>query len=165
MIKIFIIHMNDDDPKKCTAKKMERFGLAKIISPVKRPRGIILSPFSDEILSPEDKNDALLWGIFAIDISWKHAEDFFLNLKGKKRRLPFLVPGNPVNFGHPGQLSTAEAVSAALYILGEKEQAIHIMEKFGWGHTFLEMNRDLLDFYSSSGKEQIIAMDRNMQHF
>ncbi|HEU12637.1 MAG: DUF367 family protein [Thermoplasmata archaeon] len=164
MIKIFIIHMNDDDPKKCTAKKMERFSLAKILRPSARPRGIVLSPYARDILSKEDLPYALLSGIYAVDISWKHAEEYFKNVGGIKRRLPYLVPGNPVNFGHPGQLSTAEAVSAALYILGEKEQAIRIMEKFGWGHTFLEMNRDLLEEYSHLDRDGINRLDLSMQH-
>ncbi|MEL9999515.1 MAG: DUF367 family protein [Thermoplasmata archaeon] len=153
MINVFVIRLNDDDPKKCTAKKMERFGLVKIIPPNRRVKGIILSPYADEILSVNDKGIADLWGLYAIDISWKNAENFFKNITGKKRKLPYLVPGNPVNFGHPGQLSTAEAISAALYILGEKEQALKIMEKFGWGHTFIEMNKELLEDYASSKSE------------
>ncbi|MFP3318290.1 MAG: DUF367 family protein [Thermoplasmata archaeon] len=165
MIKIFIIHMNDDDPKKCTAKKMERFSLAKILEPKSRPRGIILTPYSDIILSKEDLPYALIHGLYAVDISWKHAKEYFENVNGRKRRLPFLVPGNPVNFGHPGQLSTAEAISAALYIMGEKDMALKIMEKFGWGHTFIEMNMELLEEYSRLDRKGIEALDESMQHF
>ena len=66
------------------------------------------------------------------------------------RALPFLLAANPVNFGRPFRLSTVEAFAAALYILGEKEQAALILGKFKWGQTFLELNLEPLERYSEA---------------
>ena len=48
------------------------------------------------------------------------------------RKLPFVVAGNPVNFGKPYQLSCAEALATALCAVGFVPQAKYIMSKFGW---------------------------------
>ena len=66
------------------------------------------------------------------------------------RALPYLVAANAVNFGKPFKLSTVEAFAAALYILGEKEQAALILNKFKWGHSFIELNAESLDRYSKA---------------
>jgi pre-rRNA-processing protein TSR3 len=73
-----------------------------------------------------------------------------LKLRLKHRALPFLLAANPVNFGKPFKLSTVEAFAAALFILGEKEQAALILNKFKWGRTFLELNQEPLERYSKA---------------
>jgi pre-rRNA-processing protein TSR3 len=55
-----------------------------------------------------------------------------------------------VNFGKPFKLSTVEAFAAALYILGEMGQAALILNKFKWGHSFLELNAEPLERYSKA---------------
>jgi pre-rRNA-processing protein TSR3 len=52
-----------------------------------------------------------------------------------------------VNYGKPFQLSTLEAFSAALYILGEVSQASLILGIYTWGPRFLELNREPLEEY------------------
>ena len=47
-------------------------------------------------------------------------------------------------------LSTVEAISATLYITRFKDEAREIMDGFKWGHTFLELNHDLLEAYSDA---------------
>ena len=42
-----------DDPKKCTAAKMVKFGLAKNIKKI-GSKGLVLDPFSDKTLLPKD---------------------------------------------------------------------------------------------------------------
>ena len=53
-------------------------------------------------------------------------------------------------------LSTSEAISAALYVLEYKEQAHEIMNKFKWGHTFIELNYNILEDYSKTTEQKSI---------
>jgi pre-rRNA-processing protein TSR3 len=144
--------MNQDDPKKCTARKMARFGRARLKTrPWEVPAGsIVLSPFSSKVLYPGDLRTAERRGLTVVDCSWKNAREVFWKIKGNFRRLPFLVPVNPTNYGHPGQLSSAEAVAAALYIVGREEQARSIMSLFKWGPNFFVMNKEPLELYRNA---------------
>ncbi|MEC9254110.1 MAG: DUF367 domain-containing protein, partial [Candidatus Thermoplasmatota archaeon] len=64
-----------------------------------------------------------------------------LRLHGlEPRRLPPLVPVNPVNAGKVGKLTTAEALAGALATIGEDEHAAQLMGAFKWGPAFLELN-------------------------
>ena len=59
------------------------------------------------------------------------------------RSLPLAIPANPVNSGKAGKLTTAEAISLALLICGQIEQAHKIMSVFKWGPAFLKLNYHL----------------------
>ncbi len=162
-IRLYILHLNQDDPKKCTAKKLARFNYAKLTSQSFRlPRGsIILSPYTQRVLSPRDRRTAERQGITAVDCSWKNAREVFYHLRGNFRRLPYLVAVNPTNFGHPWQLSSAEALAAALYIIGYKDQAEKIMGIFKWGPNFLVVNKEPLEAYSQAKSwEEILEIER-----
>ena len=107
--KIRILCFDQDDPKKCTAKRLERFGHSENHSSFRSlpPQGIVLDPFSETILSKEDAILAEIGGIVGVDCSWNMAYETFskLRLMGlEPRSLPGIVPANPVNAGKIGKL-------------------------------------------------------------
>jgi pre-rRNA-processing protein TSR3 len=153
MIRLFALIEGEDDPKKCTARKMVRFKLVRQVENAKGiPAGaIVLNPLAEKAISITDRKRAQKSGIVVLDCSWKKLEKFPSIRKDLRHRaLPYLVAGNPVNYGHPCTLSSAEAVAAALWIVGEEERARHIMSKFGWGDTFIALNDELLSRYASA---------------
>jgi len=151
MITLYAYDARECDPKKCTAKKMARFGLLTIVPNLKGfPRGcVLLTPIAKKAFSPEDREAAERHGLAVLDVSWKR-ERFPRAVGTKARALPFLVAANPVNFGKPFKLSSVEALAAALYILGEVGQAEQLLSKFKWGPHFLDLNREMLDEYSKA---------------
>lgn len=165
-IRLVVYHTNDDDPKKCTAKKLHRFGYAVLERNRRRLpyHAVLLNPFAQKSLSQEDLRDAQQHGLVVLDCSWKHAEETFQALTGTMtpRALPFLLAANPVNYGKPYQLSTLEAFSAALYILGEVTHATEILRIYTWGSRFLELNQEPLEEYrkASTSAEVIQVMKK-----
>lgn len=149
-----VLMFYQDDPKKCTAAKMVKFGIAKNIKKIGN-KGLVLDPFSDKTLLPKDKS--LINSIVGIDCSWTLADQAFSKkFNGIKRKLPPLLAGNPVNYSKLNKLTTAEAISASLFILGFRDEALDILDKFKWGHTFYELNQNLLDEYSKLESEDQI---------
>ena len=49
-----------------------------------------------------------------------------------------------------------EAISGAAFILGFNDLALEILDKFKWGHTFYELNQELLSDYSKLESEDEI---------
>src|SRR3954452_20605198 len=152
-IKISILMHKQDDPTKCTAEKLVKFKMARQVNKI--PFGhIILDPFSKVILTNQDKQN--IHGICAIDCSWKLAIKTIKISKRpnvNNRKLPALLAGNPTNYSKLGMLSTSEAIAGALYILGFKKQAYGITNKFKWGHTFIELNYNILEDYSNTTEQ------------
>lgn len=145
---------NQDDPRKCTAAKLVKFGLARKIKKTTQ-HTLVLDPFAKQTLTPSDKD--LVDSITGIDCSWEKAEQAFVkNFSGIKRKLPPLFAGNPVNYSKLSKLTTVEAVAGALFILGYAEIAIKLLDKFKWGHTFYDLNQNLLSDYSKAGSEDDI---------
>ena len=144
-IEIRILCFGQDDPKKCTAKRMERFCLSQNYDSLRTLplQGVVLDPFSDRVLSHSDSILAEVGGIVGVDCSWSMAETTFSKLKMmglEPRKLPDVIPANPVNSGKTGKLTTAEAIASALMICHQRVQAVEIMSIFKWGPAFLEMN-------------------------
>jgi pre-rRNA-processing protein TSR3 len=140
-----------DDPKKCTAAKIIKFGFAQSIKKI-NSKGLVLDPFAEKTIIPSDRH--LVNSVIGIDCSWNKAESAFsTKFSGIKRKLPPLLAGNPVNYAKLGKLTTVEALCATLVILGYKDQGLSLLDKFKWGHTFYELNQNLLEDYSKINDE------------
>lgn len=151
-MNLFVINFKECDPKKCTAQRLIRWGLVKSVTTARVPKGaILLDPNSPVCFSPEDSEMAKQRGVVGVDCSWRRIRSF-KNLWSRTipRALPYLVGANPVNYGRPTKLSTAEALSAAAYMVGEKELARELLRPFKWGPAFFELNLELLEAYSRS---------------
>ncbi|MHA1951007.1 MAG: DUF367 family protein [Candidatus Thorarchaeota archaeon] len=149
--EIIVYHANQCAPKKCTGTRLGRMRKAKIVQNMRFiPRGaVVLNPVSEVAFSAADRESVLKAGLVALDCSWKQAEKIFAASRaGAQRSLPYLLAANPTNTYKPVKLSTAEALAAALYILGLTEQADDLLSVFKWGHSFITLNREWLDSYA-----------------
>jgi pre-rRNA-processing protein TSR3 len=152
-VKIIVYHAGQCDPKKCTGLKLKRHGFVRIVRQLKflPKRAVVLNPFSEIAFSPADRKRIEDFGLVGLDCSWEHAEKVLLkHVRGTSRCLPILIAGNPVNFGKPTKLTTVEALVAALYIAGFKEEALQLLSIFKWGHTFIEINKEWLESYAKA---------------
>jgi pre-rRNA-processing protein TSR3 len=152
-VRITVYNAKQCDPKKCTALKLKHHGLAREVVQTRflPKRAIMLNPFSEIAFSPADRERIEKFGLVGLDCSWEHAEKVLLKqARGTSRCLPVLVAGNPVNFGKLTKLTTVEALAAALYIAGFKQQASELLSIFKWGHTFLELNHEILETYANA---------------
>ena len=165
-IKLIVYHKEEDDPKKCSAKKLHKFGFVKLEKNIKKiPRGaILLNPFVKKSFSKEDLDTAIKHGIIAVDCSWKKAEHSFdfLDKMCVSRALPFLIAVNPVNYGKPFKLSTLEAFATALYILDDIDRANEMLNIYKWGPHFLRLNKEPLEDYrkAKNSKEVVKIMSQ-----
>ena len=149
--RVLVYHAQQCDPKKCTGIRLGRMKKGKILKTMKQipPRAVVLNPISEVAFSKADRDAILKSGLVALDCSWKQAEDIFANSRlGAQRALPYLLAANPINTYKPIKLSTAEAVAAALYIAGFKEEAEDTMSVFKWGPSFITLNQEPLDAYA-----------------
>lgn len=163
-VKIIVYHARQCDPKKCTALKLKRHGLIYLVHRIKAlpKRAVFLNPLSKVAFSPADRARIQKFGMVALDFSWEHAEKTLLKtVRGTSRCLPFLIAGNPVNFGAPTKLSTAEALAAALYIAGFKDDAYRLLSIFKWGHTFFEINQEWLESYAKAKDSKTVIELQN----
>jgi pre-rRNA-processing protein TSR3 len=72
------------------------------------------------------------------------------------------LAGNPVNYSKINKLTTVEAIAGAAFILGDEQLSQNLLEKFNWGHTFLELNENLLHDYQRSGSdEQVVEIAKS----
>ncbi len=147
-MKVYVCLLKQDDPKKCTARKLAQKGYVTAIYSIRRlpSSAIVLDPFASMLISPLD---AKIRSLGAIDCSWMRVRTTFRHrIRGEQRRLPLLLAGNPTNYGKLGKLSTAEALAAALTIMGYEIFAQKIMGLFKWGATFFDLNADPLAEYA-----------------
>ena len=163
-IPLHVIHLNQDDPKKCSARRVSKKGLAVLHKTTRSApkRGFLLDPSSGRLIGPDDTDLITKGGaIVALDCSWKRLNESldsiskYTRLEG--RTLPVLLAANPVSWGKPGRLSTAEAIASTLYILGRERQAKKVLDCLPYGETFLELNRLPLEAYSNASTNKELA--------
>jgi pre-rRNA-processing protein TSR3 len=149
MMPLVAYRDNSCDPRKCTVKKLERAGFIRLVKKISQiPRNtLLLDPTAEQALSPADRS---VKSITVLDCSWEVLNTGAVSSWRIRRALPFLVAANPVNFGKPCMLSSVEALSAALFIIGEQKQAHDILGKVSWGIRFLEVNEEPLTLYAAA---------------
>jgi pre-rRNA-processing protein TSR3 len=139
------------DAKRCTGRRLARLGYIGTLKIGAGFGGVVLSPAGKLAVSRKDAELVEKYGLSVIDCSWAQIESIpFRKLKGQPRLLPFLVAANPVNYGKPLKLSCAEALAGALYIVGFKREAEQLLEEFGWGPQFIQLNYEALEEYSAA---------------
>lgn len=152
------------DPKRCTGRKLSRFKMIETLRLGTRFNGIILSPMGTQCVSPEDRDLIDEHGLAVIDCSWARLDDTpFSKMKGNNPRLlPFFIASNGVNYGKACQLSCAEALAAALLIVGHEDIAKQLLCKFKWGSSFFSVNSELISLYETcKTREQVIEAQTN----
>ncbi len=160
-IRLCVVHTGQCNPKRCTSKKLARSHLVTLISARRLSRvlhAVLLDPTARTPFSQLDRSETLI----ALDCSWEHCERLVASIPVHvKRRLPYLLAANPINYGRPYRLTTVEAFAAALYICGEATHAEQVLNKFKWGPTFLILNRVLLDAYADAPSAgDVVAVER-----
>jgi pre-rRNA-processing protein TSR3 len=151
-VPIHAIWLAQDDAKKNTAVRLSKgnkLQLHKNFRNLPR-RGILLDPLCGKVFGPED-HAILSHGLVGLDCSWANIEESVATVNKRtrlvNRMLPLLLAANPVNWGKPSKLCTAEALAATLYLSGRIEQATHLLSQFNWGSRFIELNYEPLEAY------------------
>ena len=153
-MQIQVLMFKQDDPKKCTAAKLVKFGIAKNVKST-FSKTLILNPFSDKVILRNDR--LVIDSITGIDCSWEYAQETFVkNFSGISKKLPPLFAGNPVNYSKLNKLTTVEAIAGALFIMEFNDLAHEMLNKFKWGHTFYDLNKNLLEDYSKANSQEEI---------
>jgi len=155
---IYVIHYHEDDPRKCTALRMVRAGLAKLVK--RPPRGsLLLDPYAAQPISPSDASILQERGLVVVDASWNKLKPQRIEKMRRltqPRRLPFLIAANPLHYGKPYKLSSLEAVAAALVITGFREQAEELLSLYKWGTQFIIVNSRYLEMYAEASSPEDI---------
>lgn len=163
-VKLALWDFGQCDRKKCSGIRLVRHGMVREMRMKQRFAGICLSPLGRESVCRGDAKFIAAHGLSVVDCSWNRIEETpIAKIRcGPPKLLPFLVAANPVNYGRPAKLTCAEALAAALYICGWKDQAESVMSKFKWGHAFFSVNGEYLDAYAEcrTAEEVIEAQNR-----
>eukprot|EP00759_Apiculatamorpha_spiralis_P020402 PhF_6_TR25782/c0_g1_i1/m.36362/K09140/TSR3; pre-rRNA-processing protein TSR3 len=154
--------MGQCDVKRCTGRKLAQRRMLRVLGMKQKFAGVVLSPTGTQLLSPADRDIVRTVGACVVDCSWNKLNEVpWRSMKmGHPRILPYLVAANSTHYGQPSELSCAEALSAALYIVGEKDQARTLLEPFKWGSAFFDLNGEAMDEYAkcadSAGVQRVM---------
>ena len=125
-------------------------------------RGLLLDPMAGILLGPDDRKTIERGAsIVALDCSWKQIDSSLeyiaKNTKLEGRTLPCVLAANPVSWGKPGRLSTAEALALSLVLIDRWEQAKMIMKPFRFADSFFNLNHEPLEAYSKAKSNSELA--------
>lgn len=151
--RVSLWEFGQNDAKRDSGSKLVRLGLASAQRVGRGFNGIVLSSESSIVISPSDAEIIAKFGLAAINCSWNRLDEIPFSSVGKKRlhrKLPFLVAANPVNYGRPFKLNTAEALAAALVIVNAGDDPHILLEPFQYGLEFLRLNADVLQAYAAA---------------
>lgn len=151
--KLVLFEFGQNDPKMDSGVRLCRFGLAKSLRPQAGFQGIVLSTMTQIPVSAEDREVIETSGLAGVNCSWNRLNEISwgkLPRKPQHRILPFLVAANSVNYGRPNKLNTAEAMAAALIIVGMRSEAQKLLDAFSWGEEFLRLNEEAFTVYSQA---------------
>lgn len=152
-IPLAMWEFNQNDPKRDSGSKLVRLGFARRLRIGAGFSGIVLSSEAQAVVCPDDREIVERYGISGINCSWNRLDEIPFRTMGSSRHhrlLPFMVAANPVNYGRPYKMNTAEAMAATLYIVGYKKEADQILSPFGWGPEFIKLNHEVLEAYSNA---------------
>jgi len=151
--RIAMWDFNHCDPKRCSGKKLARLGLIDELKLSMKFRGVVLSPKGTICISPSDRDLVQSSGLAVVECSWARLDEVpFSRIQSTNDRiLPYLIAANPVNYGRPWRLNCVEALAAALFVVGLDEVAERLLSKFGWGDSFMTLNKPFIDRYRTCG--------------
>lgn len=147
------------DPNACSGQRLYRQNALRLLSLRDSFGGVVLTPNATEIVSPADRQIVLDHGAAVVDCSWKSLDTvpWSRMRMGAPRLLPLLIAANPVNYGRPSKLTCAEALAAALAVVGLEEDARNVMAYFNWGESFFDINAELLEGYRQCANSEEVA--------
>ncbi|GAA5970386.1 hypothetical protein JCM3765_005681 [Sporobolomyces pararoseus] len=153
------------DPRRCSGKKLARLQLMQDLRVGQRFQGIVMSPKGTQVVSPSDRTIVETMGVAVVECSWARLDEIpFQKIRSPHERiLPYVIATNPVNYGKPYKLNCVEATAAALYITGFDQQAELLLSKFSWGHSFWEVNGQIIERYKTcTTPESVIEMQETI---
>lgn len=163
-VPLHVIHLDQDDPRKCTSRKLARRGLCFLHSDIRNApkRGILLDPLSGKLIGPDDEISINRGSsIVGLDCSWKEIEPsvdlLHKNTNLDCRTLPIVLASNPISWGKPGRLSNVEAFAVCLTIFNRWEQARRILKPFKFRDEFFRLNELPLEAYSNAKSNSDLA--------
>ena len=117
-VPLHIIHLDQDDPKKCTARRLHKFGHAILHTNIRKTpkRGLLLDPMAGILLGPDDRKTIERGAsIVALDCSWKQIDSSLeyiaKNTKLEGRTLPCVLAATTDSWGKHRRLSTTKAIA------------------------------------------------------
>ena len=151
--RVCLWEFSQNDARRDSGSKLVRQGLARRLDARAAFRGIVLAADAAQILSPADAPVIAAQGLAGVNCSWRGLDAVPFAALGRpelRRRLPFLVAANEVNYGKPLYLNTAEALAAALRIAGLTRDAELLLAPFASGGAFFALNADAFEAYAAA---------------